>query len=117
MVGIVAKSDVAEFDVAPHLRQLNRMLGIRWFGLLVQQSEDSFRTGHGGLQDIEFLGEVPDWLKSTIRVLHGRNQCTKGEGRSPARDYAVSPNPQEKRRRECAEKHNNGHEDRIGKHG
>ena len=60
LAGHVAEPDVPELDLAPDLRQLDRVGGVHHPGLQVQDGEHFFGRSHGRLEPVELLRQVLD---------------------------------------------------------
>ena len=46
---------------------------------LVEQVENAFGGGHGGLQDVEFFAEVLNGAEETLRVMREGDEDADGE--------------------------------------
>ena len=66
----IGEPDIAEFDFAAGLLELQRLLRRSNRHGLVEQLEDALGGGHSRLQDIEFFAEVLDGTEETLRVHH-----------------------------------------------
>ena len=76
--GLVGEPDVAELDAAGAVRE-NGVYGGYDFGGSIEELEEALGGGHGGLQDVVFVGEVLDGAEEALRVLDEGDQNSQGD--------------------------------------
>ena len=77
--GLVGEPDVAELDAAGAVRE-NGVYGGYDFGGSIEELEEALGGGHGGLQDVVFVGEVLDGAEEALSVLDEGDQNSDGNG-------------------------------------
>ena len=63
---------MAEFDAVADPSPGDGLAGVTISGCGVEQLEDAFAGGHGGLQDVVFVAQVLDGTPEALRVLVNR---------------------------------------------
>src|SRR5207245_7652900 len=108
----ITEPHVAEFDFAARMVEWNGV-GIGFDGNgLVQQFEDALGSGHGGLEDVEFLAEVLDWAEEALGKHGERRENAESES---AGKNANSPGPKNQGNSSETEEFDGWIEKRVGK--
>src|SRR6266852_8197215 len=88
--GAIAEPDVAKFDFAARIFEVNGVGRRRNVGGLIEELEDALGGGHGGLQDVEFFAEVLDGAEEASGIHGEGGQLAEGE-RGGEHAIAASP--------------------------
>ena len=67
-VFLVAKADVPEIDLAPRIRDTDRVDAFGYLLFFLHNLADALRRSEGGLQDVGYTGRLRDWLGEELRV-------------------------------------------------